>query len=162
MFLNGTKILSWLSTGKKLKNISKPVGNEKMSNMKHNVYDESKHLATSTIEKTYSYWSKRLPDMVYFMPCPKSSWLWYRSHRRIHLVGSGNLPAVIPVFSFSKCKKQSRDKTFDGDYDGIPVLKIWCRLLHGEVCKTRSRPLHNWVWWSRQCLYFSFRFTWDC
>jgi nitrous-oxide reductase len=47
-------------------------------------------------------------------------------------VGSGKLAALIPVFSYDKIQKAIADKAFDGDYEGIPVIKYEAAL-YGEV-----------------------------
>ena len=59
-----------------------------------------------------------------------------------YIVGSGKLAALIPVFSFSKIQKAIANKTFDGDYGGIPVIKYEAAL-HGEVKKPGLGPLHT-------------------
>ena len=109
----------------------------------HNVYDENKHSATSTIEKEVLVLDpKNCPDMVYFMPCPKSPHGCDTDPSGEYIVGSGKLAAVIPVFSFTKIQKAIADKNYDGDYDGIPVLK-YDAVLHGEVQKPGLGPLHT-------------------
>ena len=57
-------------------------------------------------------------------------------------MGSGKLAAVIPVFSFTKIQKAIADKAFDGEFDGIPILK-YDAVLHGEVQKPGLGPLHT-------------------
>ena len=57
------------------------------------------------------------------MPCPKSPHGCDTDPTGSYIVGSGKLAAVIPVFSFDKMQKAIADKKFDGDYEGIPVLK---------------------------------------
>src|ERR1051325_6411611 len=109
----------------------------------HNVYSESTHSATSTIEKQVMVLDpKDCPDMVYLMPCPKSPHGCDTDPSGEYIVGSGKLAAVIPVFSFTKIQKAIADKNFDGDYDGIPVLK-YDAVLHGEVQKPGLGPLHT-------------------
>jgi nitrous-oxide reductase len=49
---------------------------------------------------------------------------------------------VIPVYSFSKIQKAIEAKNFDGDYDGIPVIKYEAAL-DGEVEKPGLGPLHT-------------------
>jgi nitrous-oxide reductase len=49
---------------------------------------------------------------------------------------------VIPVHSFTKMVKAIEDKAFDGDIDGIPVLK-YDAILAGEVQKPGLGPLHT-------------------
>ena len=49
---------------------------------------------------------------------------------------------MIPVFSFTKIQKAIADKAFEGDYDGIPVIKYEAAL-QGEVAKPGLGPLHT-------------------
>jgi nitrous-oxide reductase len=109
----------------------------------HNVYDEKTHSATSTMEKEVLVLDpKELADMVYLMPCPKSPHGCDTDPTGEYIVGSGKLAATIPVFSFDKIQKAIAAKTFDGEYDGIPVLKYEA-VLHGEVQKPGLGPLHT-------------------
>ncbi len=109
----------------------------------HNVYNEKVHSATSTIlDKVITLDPKECPGMLYFMPCPKSPHGCDVDPTGSYIVGSGKLAAVIPVFSFDKMIKAINNKTFDGDFDGIPVLK-YDAVLHGEVKKPGLGPLHT-------------------
>jgi nitrous-oxide reductase len=109
----------------------------------HNIYNESTHSSTSTIEKTVTVLDpKDCPDMVYFMPCPKSPHGCDTDPTGEYIVGSGKLAAMIPVFSFTKIQKAIADKNFEGEYEGIPVLK-YDAVLHGEVKKPGLGPLHT-------------------
>jgi nitrous-oxide reductase len=109
----------------------------------HNIYDESKHMATSTIENEVLVLDpKECPDMIYFMPCPKSPHGCDTDPTGEYIVGSGKLAATIPVFSFTKIQAAIAAKNYDGDYDGIPVLK-YDAVLHGEVQKPGLGPLHT-------------------
>lgn len=109
----------------------------------HNVYDERTHSATSTIEKEVLVLDpKELKDIVYFIPCPKSPHGCDVDPTGEYIVGSGKLAALIPVFSFSKIQKAIADKQFEGDYEGIPVIKYEAAL-YGEVQKPGLGPLHT-------------------
>jgi len=109
----------------------------------HNVYDETKHSATSTIEKQVLMLDpKDCPDMIYFIPCPKSPHGTDVDPTGEYIVGSGKLAALIPVFSFTKLQQAIANKTFDGSYEGFPVLKYEA-VLHGEVKKPGLGPLHT-------------------
>jgi nitrous-oxide reductase len=70
---------------------------------------------------------KEFKDIVYFIPCPKSPHGCDVDPTGEYIVGSGKLAALIPVFSFDKIQKAIAAKAFDGDYDGLPVIKY-------EVC----------------------------
>lgn len=118
-------------------------GKKQVVKYAHNIYDEKKHMATSTIEKEVLVLDpEELSDMVYFMPCPKSPHGCDTDPTGEFIVGSGKLAAIIPVFSFTKIQKAIADKTYDGDYEGIPVLK-YESVLHGEVLKPGLGPLHT-------------------
>ncbi len=109
----------------------------------HNVYDEDKQTATSTMEKEVLVLDpKDCPDMVYMIPCPKSPHGCDVSPTGEYIVGSGKLAALIPVFSFAKITKAIADKQFEGDFYGIPVIKYEAAL-HGEVKKPGLGPLHT-------------------
>jgi len=109
----------------------------------HNKYDENTHTATSTIETEVTVLdSKELPGLVYLMPCPKSPHGCDVDPTGEYIVGSGKLAALIPVFSFAKMQKAIADKKFDGDYQGIPVIK-YEEALYGEVQKPGLGPLHT-------------------
>jgi len=132
--VNWKKAEEWLAAGK---------GQKKSVSYAHNIYDEQKHMATSTLEKEVMMLDpKECPDMVYFMPCPKSPHGCDTDPTGEYIVGSGKLAAVIPVFSFTKIQKAIADKNYDGDYEGIPVLKYEA-VLHGEVKKPGLGPLHT-------------------
>ena len=118
-------------------------GQKKTVKYAHNVYDESTHTATSTMESEVLVLDpKVLADMVYLMPCPKSPHGCDTDPTGEYIVGSGKLAAVIPVFSFTKIQAAIANKNFEGEYDSIPVLK-YDAVLHGEVQKPGLGPLHT-------------------
>jgi nitrous-oxide reductase len=109
----------------------------------HNLYDEGTHSASSTIiNEVMTLDPKECPDLVYFMPCPKSPHGCDVDPTGEFIVGSGKLAAVIPVFSFDKIQKAIASKSYDGSFDGIPVLK-YESVLYGEVQKPGLGPLHT-------------------
>jgi nitrous-oxide reductase len=109
----------------------------------HNLYDETTHTATSTIKNEVLVLDpKECPDMLYMIPCPKSPHGCDTDPTGEYIVGSGKLAALIPVFSFTKIQQAIAAKTFDGEYDGIPVIKYEAAL-HGEVQKPGLGPLHT-------------------
>jgi nitrous-oxide reductase len=109
----------------------------------HNTYDEKKHMATSVIETEVTVLdSKELADMVYMIPCPKSPHGCDTDPTGEYIVASGKLAATIPVFSFTKMQQAIANKTFEGEYEGIPVLK-YDAVLYGEVKKPGLGPLHT-------------------
>src|SRR5690606_28228154 len=59
-----------------------------------------------------------------------------------YIVAGGKLATVIPVHSASKMLKAIDDEAFDGEVDGIPVLRYEA-ILAGEVEKPGLGPLHT-------------------
>ena len=59
-------------------------------------------------------------------------------------MAGGKLATVIPVHSFTKMQKAIADKQFDGDDDGIPVLK-YNATIAGEVQKPGLGPAAHGV-----------------
>ena len=134
MAINWKKAEEYFKAGK---------GQKKTVSYAHNVFNESTHSATSTIEHEVTMLDpKDCPDMVYFMPCPKSPHGCDTDPTGEYIIGSGKLAAMIPVFSFTKIQKAIADKNYDGNYEGIPVLK-YDAVLHGEVKKPGLGPLHT-------------------
>ncbi len=109
----------------------------------HNRYDEKSHTASSELRTEVTVLdAKELKDLCYFMPCPKSPHGCDVDPSGEYIVGSGKLAALIPVFSFDKMQKAIADKAFDGEFDGVPVIKYEAAL-HGEVQKPGLGPLHT-------------------
>ena len=134
MAVNWKKAEEYVVAGKGIKKVTKYA---------HNVYDEKKQMATSEILKEVLVLDpKELKDMVYFIPCPKSPHGCDVDPTGEYIVGSGKLAALIPVFSFTKMQKAITEKQFEGEYDGIPVLK-YESVLYGEVKKPGLGPLHT-------------------
>ena len=118
-------------------------GKKEVVKYAHNKYDEATQTATSTMEtETTILDVKDFPDIVYMIPCPKSPHGCDVDPTGEYIVGSGKLAALIPVFSFSKIQQAIANKTFDGDYGGIPVIKYEAAL-YGEVKKPGLGPLHT-------------------
>jgi nitrous-oxide reductase len=134
MAVNWKKAEEYLKAGK---------GKTEAVKYAHNVYDETKHQATSTIENQVTVLDpKDCPDMIYFIPCPKSPHGCDTDPSGEYIVGSGKLAATIPVFSFSKIQQAIANKAYDGNFDGIPVIKYEAAL-KGEVAKPGLGPLHT-------------------
>jgi nitrous-oxide reductase len=66
---------------------------------------------------------KKVPGVVYLMPCGKSPHGVDVSPDGKWIIGSGKLQGVTTVFNFEKIQTAIRNKDFTGDEDGIPVLK---------------------------------------
>lgn len=134
MAVNWKKAEEYLKAGKGRKQITKYL---------HNSYSEVTHSAISETRTEVTVLdASELKDICYFMPCPKSPHGCDVDPTGEYIVGSGKLAALIPVFSFDKMLKAIADKAFDGDYEGIPVIKYEAAL-YGEVKKPGLGPLHT-------------------
>ncbi len=134
MAVNWKKAEEYIKAGK---------GRKVKTRYAHNIFDEGTHTATSTIkEEVLVLDSKELADLCYMIPCPKSPHGCDVDPSGEYIVGSGKLAALIPVFSFDKMQKAIAAKSYEGDYEGIPVLK-YEEVLHGEVKKPGLGPLHT-------------------
>ncbi len=106
----------------------------------HNTFNEETHSATSEIiREVLTLDPEELKDFVYLIPCPKSPHGCDVDPSGEYIVGSGKLAALIPVFSYQKFTKAIEDKAFEGEYNGIPVIKYEAAL-HGEVQKPGLGP----------------------
>ena len=109
----------------------------------HNVWDEKTHSASSTMEKSVTMLDVTAnPGLIYYIPCPKSPHGVDVEPKGEFFIASGKLAAVIPVFSFKKMLNAIESKQYDGDFEGIPVLK-YNAVLEGEVEKPGLGPLHT-------------------
>jgi nitrous-oxide reductase len=109
----------------------------------HNTWNDETHTGTSVIKNEVLVLdAMAMKDICYLMPCPKSPHGCDVDPTGEYIVGSGKLAALIPVFSFDKMVKAIGKKDFEGDYEGIPVLK-YNSVLHGEVQKPGLGPLHT-------------------
>lgn len=109
----------------------------------HNTWNDETHTGTSVIkDEVLVLDAMAMKDICYLMPCPKSPHGCDVDPTGEYIVGSGKLAALIPVFSFDKMVKAIGKKDYEGDYEGIPVLK-YNSVLHGEVQKPGLGPLHT-------------------
>jgi nitrous-oxide reductase len=134
MAVNWKKAEEYIAQGK---------GKKRAVKYAHNIYDEKTHTATSTIlNEVLTLDPTELKDFVYLIPCPKSPHGCDVDPTGEYIVGSGKLAALIPVFSFSKMQKAIEAKSFEGEYNGLPVIK-YESALYGEVQKPGLGPLHT-------------------
>ena len=132
--LNWKKAIEYLEAGK---------GKEMNTPYYHNRLDESTQTATSEVfNKEIVLDPKDCPGMVYLMPCPKSPHGCDVSPDGEYIAASGKLASLIPVYSYSKITSAIDAKAFDGDKDGIPILKYEA-VIAGEVQKPGLGPLHT-------------------
>ncbi len=109
----------------------------------HNYMDESTHIAKSEQKTSVKVLDPHdCEGVVYLLPTPKSPHGVDIDPSGEYIVASGKLATVIPVHSFTKMKKAIADKAYDGDVDGIPILK-YAATIAGEVQKPGLGPLHT-------------------
>jgi nitrous-oxide reductase len=134
MAVNWKKAEEYIKAGK---------GKKVPVNYAHNTWDEKTHTGKSEmIKEVLVLDSKELTDICYMIPCPKSPHGCDVDPTGEYIVGSGKLAALIPVFSFTKLQDAIAKKDFDGEYQGINVVK-YESALHGEVAKPGLGPLHT-------------------
>lgn len=109
----------------------------------HNTMDPVSHIATSTMETSTTFLdAKDCPGVVYYLPTPKSPHGVDVDPSGELIVAGGKLATVIPVHSFSRMIKAIEDKAFEGEVNGIPVLKYEATIA-GEVKDPGLGPLHT-------------------
>jgi nitrous-oxide reductase len=109
----------------------------------HNIMDPISHVATSTMETSTTFLdAKDCPGVVYYLPTPKSPHGVDVDPSGELIVAGGKLATVIPVHSFSRMIKAIADKAFEGEVNGIPVLKYEATIA-GEVKEPGLGPLHT-------------------
>jgi len=109
----------------------------------HNWIDHETHVARSEMRSGSTVITPRdCPGLVYYLPTPKSPHGADVDPTGEYIVGGGKLATVIPVHSFSKMQKAIADQAFDGEVDGIPILK-YDAILAGEVQNPGLGPLHT-------------------
>ena len=108
-----------------------------------NRLDEETHTATSTMKKSVRVLDPaECPGIVYFLPTPKSPHGVDVNPTGEYIVGSGKLSADLTVHSFDKMLKAIENKAYDGEVDGIPILK-YEEVLAGVVKEPGLGPLHT-------------------
>lgn len=109
----------------------------------HNVYSDETHSATSTMKKEVLMLDpKELPGLVYFLPTPKSPHGCDVDPTGEYIVGNGKLSADLTIHSFSKMLDAIKNKKFEGEAYGIPILKFE-EVLAGTVKQPGLGPLHT-------------------
>lgn len=116
---------------------------ERTTSYYHNTLDEATQTVTSKEKtKTKILNPKDCPGMVYFIPVPKSPHGCDVDPTGEYIVGNGKLSADMSVYSFDKLMKAIKEKNFDGDFDGIPIINYEAAL-DGIVKQPGLGPLHT-------------------
>ncbi len=109
----------------------------------NNEYDDKTHTAVAHKRtKVKVLYPKDCPGLIYYLPTPKSPHGVDVDPSGEYIVAGGKLATVIPVHSFSKMLKAIENKEFEGEIDGIPVLKYEA-VIAGEVENPGLGPLHT-------------------
>ncbi len=109
----------------------------------NNEYDDKTHTAVAHKRtKVKVLYPKDCPGLIYYLPTPKSPHGVDVDPTGEYIVAGGKLATVIPVHSFSKMLKAIENKEFEGEIDGIPVLKYEA-VVAGEVQNPGLGPLHT-------------------
>ena len=110
---------------------------------RHNYIDEFSRVAVSTRKTSVlQLQPSDCPGVVYFLPTPKSPHGADVDPTGEFVVAGGKLATVIPVHSTIKMLQAIKDKAFEGELEGIPVLKYESTLA-GEVLEPGLGPLHT-------------------
>ena len=110
---------------------------------RHNYMDEFSRVARSeTKTSVLQLQPADCPGVVYFLPTPKSPHGADVDPTGEFVVAGGKLATVIPVHSTVKMLQAIKDKAFEGELEGIPVLKYESTLA-GEVQEPGLGPLHT-------------------
>lgn len=135
MAVNWKKAEEYIKAGK---------GKKQAVKYAHNKWNEETHTGNSEMKNEVTVLDvTEFPDIVYFIPCPKSPHGTDVDPSGEYIVGSGKLAALLPVFSYDKIQKAIADKAFEADkYAGLPVIKYEAAL-YGEVQKPGLGPLHT-------------------
>ena len=116
---------------------------EMKTNYVSNRMDEKSRVAASVTHNTVKVLDPAdCPGMIYYMPTPKSPHGVDVDPTGEYIVAGGKLAAIIPVHSFTKMLAAIEAKAFDGEANGIPVLK-YDATLAGEVKDPGLGPLHT-------------------
>ncbi|RRO14992.1 Sec-dependent nitrous-oxide reductase [Flavobacteriaceae bacterium 14752] len=129
---------------KKLEEYVKNGGGKKVAGTyAHNIYDESTQTATTEMkEGVISVDPRNVEGAVYYMPVPKSPHGCDVDPSGEYIIGNGKLSTQLSVYSFTKIQEAIKNKDFDGDAYGIPILKFES-VLEGVVDSGGLGPLHT-------------------
>ncbi|HZO80386.1 MAG TPA: Sec-dependent nitrous-oxide reductase [Candidatus Binataceae bacterium] len=109
----------------------------------HNYMDSATHAARSEeLRSVATLTPQACPDMVYYLPTPKSPHGVDVDPTGEYIVAGGKLSSTIPVHSFHRMMSAIQEKQFEGERYGIPVLKYQA-VVAGEVPGACLGPLHN-------------------
>lgn len=109
----------------------------------HNHMDPGSRIARSEMKTSVRMLDpKDCAGVLYFLPTPKSPHGVDVDPSGEYIVGSGKLASSISVHSFAKIQQAVKDKAFETQVEGIPVLKYEA-ILAGVVENPGLGPLHT-------------------
>ena len=116
---------------------------EMKANYASNRMDEKTRSTTSTMLGSVKVLDPAsCPGIIYYLPTPKSPHGVDVDPSGEYIVAGGKLAAVIPVHSFTKLQAAIEKKDFEGEIEGIPVIK-YDSVVAGEVKDPGLGPLHT-------------------
>lgn len=108
-----------------------------------NRYDDNTHSANSIRrDKVKVLIPEDRPGLIYFLPTPKSPHGVDVDPSGEYIVGNGKLSADLTVHSFSRMIEAINAKKFEGEVNGIPILKFE-EVIAGTVSSGGLGPLHT-------------------
>lgn len=108
----------------------------------HNSFSDETHSASTEWKDEVKVLDGSLPGLVYFLPTPKSPHGCDVDPSGEYIIGNGKLSADLTVHSFTKMLDAIKNKKFDGEAYGIPILKF-DDVLAGVVKQPGLGPLHT-------------------
>ena len=109
----------------------------------HNMFDHTTRTAANHFRTSVRMLNPTdCEGVIYFLPTPKSPHGVDVDPTGEYIVGGGKLASIIPVHSFSRMMAAIEARDFDGELDGIPVLR-YESVIAGEVEKPGLGPLHT-------------------
>ena len=108
----------------------------------HNWVDERDIAVNEMKSESVVLEPSKCAGLVYFLPTPKSPHGVDVDPSGELIVAGGKLATVLPVHSFSKMQQAIAKKAFDGEANGIPILKYEATIA-GEVPEPGLGPLHT-------------------
>lgn len=108
----------------------------------HNQMGEDRVARSETREGVKVLFPADCEGLVYFLPTPKSPHGVDVDPTGEYIVGGGKLATVIPVHSFTKMMAAIEAEDYEGEVDGIPVIR-YDAVMAGEVENGGLGPLHT-------------------
>lgn len=108
----------------------------------HNYMDSAQVGQSEILKEVTVLIAKEHPGLIYYLPTPKSPHGCDIDPSGEYIVAGGKLAALIVAHSFTKMQKAIEAKEFDGELDGIPIIK-YESVMAGEVKEPGLGPLHT-------------------